>query len=80
MPVETDPFHHPLVCSLGWSSVFFIFGTLGVGWFVLWVKTASSGPTEDPAVDAEERDFIVANTCDQVCVAAHLPALSGCPP
>jgi len=54
-----------MIASLGWSSVFFIFGSLGVVWFVLWLKTASSGPNEDPTVSPEERSFIVSNTCDQ---------------
>lgn len=52
--------------SIGWSSVFYIFGSLGVLWFAFWVQNASSGPTEDTIVSEEEKSLIVENTCDQV--------------
>jgi len=55
-----------MIASLGWSSVFYIFGSLGVAWFAFWVQNASSGPIGDKEVSPEEEDYIVANTCDQV--------------
>lgn len=55
--------------SLGWSSVFYIFGSLGVVWFTVWAKNASSGPTVDATVSSEERSYVVANTSDQVLLS-----------
>ena len=47
--------------------MFYIFGSLGVVWFALWFRKAASGPTNDPRVSDKEREYIVANTCEQVC-------------
>ena len=54
------------VHAFGWASVFYIFGSLGVVWFVLWLRKASSGPVSDTRVSEKEREYIVANTCEQV--------------
>lgn len=52
--------------AYGWASVFYIFGSLGVVWFVLWLRKAASGPVSDTRVSEKEREYIVANTCEQV--------------
>lgn len=44
-----------LMASLGWPSVFYIFGALGVVWFGAWRGLAASTPREDPAISAEEK-------------------------
>ncbi|KAI8112410.1 hypothetical protein M9434_003733 [Picochlorum sp. BPE23] len=51
-----------LINMLGWSSVFYIFGSIGVAWFIWWVKRASSDPREDPLISAQERSYIVENS------------------
>ena len=55
-----------MIQSFGWASVFYIFGSVGVFWFMLWLRKAASGPTNDPLVSKTEKAFIIANTCDQV--------------
>ena len=55
-----------MIHSFGWTSVFYIFGSMGVFWFILWLQKAASGPTNDPLVSEKEKAYIVANTCDQV--------------
>ena len=55
-----------MVQSLGWPSVFYIFGSLGVGWYLLWQRQAASTPKEDPLCTAEEKAFIVGNTVEPV--------------
>lgn len=57
-----------MIASLGWSSVFYIFGSLGVIWFTFWVRNASSSPNDSPTISDEERTYIVANTPDQAPV------------
>ena len=54
------------VHAFGWASVFYIFGSMGVIWFALWFRKAASGPVNDPRVSEKEREYIVANTCEQV--------------
>ncbi len=60
-------FSPQLINMLGWQSVFYIFGSMGIIWFVWWVKKASSNPFEDPRISEEEEAFITQNTavrCD----------------
>ena len=59
------------VASIGWSSVFYIFGSLGVLWFAFWVQNASSSPVGDSLVSEAESEYIIENTCDQVCHCRH---------
>ena len=54
------------VHAYGWASVFYIFGSMGVVWFVLWLRKAASGPVNDTRVSEKEREYIIANTCEQV--------------
>lgn len=61
-----------MIASLGWPSVFYIFGTLGIGWFVAWSAKAASNPVDDPDITKEEQAYIVANTTTQGA-AAEIP-------
>lgn len=47
---------------LTWPSVFHIFGSIGVLWYLLWEWQAASSPTEDPRCEADERELLAANT------------------
>ncbi|KAK3253291.1 major facilitator super transporter [Cymbomonas tetramitiformis] len=51
-----------LIAMFGWSSVFFIFGSLGVLWFTAWWGKSESTPSEDPKITEGERSYILANT------------------
>ncbi|KAK9818150.1 hypothetical protein WJX72_007863 [[Myrmecia] bisecta] len=57
-----------LISWLGWPSVFYIFGSLGVGWYLLWQANAASGPNEDTKITEAERKYIVGNTVSQTAV------------
>lgn len=51
-----------LISSYGFSSVFFIFGSLGLLWGAAWYTTGSSTPQEDKRVSAAEREYIERDT------------------
>jgi ACS family sodium-dependent inorganic phosphate cotransporter len=46
------------VQEAGWPSAFFIFGGVGVLWFLLWLVWAESSPAESARVSEEERAYI----------------------
>ncbi|WIA14652.1 hypothetical protein OEZ85_003155 [Tetradesmus obliquus] len=51
-----------LIGALGWPSVFYGFGSLGVLWYGLWSSKAASTPSEDPLCSNAEKAYILANT------------------
>ena len=51
-----------LIHAQGWPSVFYIFGSLGVVWWLVWSLVAKSTPGEDPTMSPTERDYIKNNT------------------
>lgn len=51
-----------MVNSYGWSSVFYIFGSIGIAWYIWWVKRAASSPSEDPLITKEEERYIAENS------------------
>ncbi|KAG2426462.1 hypothetical protein HXX76_011692 [Chlamydomonas incerta] len=48
--------------AFGWQSVFYVFGSLGVLWNIVWRSQVRSSPAEDPGLRPAERDYILANT------------------
>eukprot|EP00056_Hartaetosiga_gracilis_P007296 m.106573 g.106573 ORF g.106573 m.106573 type:complete len:542 (-) comp12676_c0_seq1:125-1750(-) len=42
----------------GWPSVFYVFGTLGFLWFVMWMYFAADNPSKDKWITDSERDYI----------------------
>lgn len=54
-----------MIHAIGWPSVFYVFGVVGVGWFYWWVKRASSSPMEDAFITSAERKYIARNTASQ---------------
>lgn len=47
-----------MVEVLSWPSVFYIFGAVGILWFVIWQSQAASSPSVDPRISKEERNYI----------------------
>ena len=56
-----------MVARLQWPSVFYVFGFIGIFWFLAWEKNASSSPAVDNRISKEERDYITSQTIKQVC-------------
>lgn len=49
-----------IVTHLGWEWAFYLFGAVGVLWFLFWAPLVSSGPEEHPGLSAAERAEIAA--------------------
>ena len=47
--------------TLGWPSVFYLFGVLGLVWFLVWSLLVHDGPELHPGISQEERQLL------QVC-------------
>jgi hypothetical protein len=44
-----------LIAALGWPSVFYIFGSLGVVWYSVWSSKAASTPSDDALISNAEK-------------------------
>lgn len=44
---------------LGWTYVFYVFGAVGLVWFVLWVCLVSSTPSTHSRISEQERRYII---------------------
>ena len=51
-----------MIHALQWPSVFYVFGALGVVWWLVWESGAASNPSEDPLCTEEEKAYISAST------------------
>ena len=51
------PFSGFLAASLGWESVFYVQGGLGVIWLVLWVFCVYDSPQQHPRIHPDELEL-----------------------
>jgi MFS family permease len=63
--------------SIGWPSIFYIFGAVGILWVVLWVFLGADRPGTHKFISKEEQAYIEANlgsivSTDTVCGNSHL--------
>lgn len=42
----------------GWPSVFYVFGAVGILWFLLWIMVGYSEPATHPRISKQERTYI----------------------
>lgn len=54
-----------LAVTLGWESVFYVFGCIGLIWFFLWIFIVKRSPQDDPYITDEERTYIIASLGNQ---------------
>jgi len=47
-----------LIASLGWESVFYVTGVIGIIWSVAWFLLIFDSPSQHPRISAEERHAI----------------------
>lgn len=43
---------------VGWESVFYVFGSLGVLWFLVWSLLVFDGPDVHPRISYDEREYL----------------------
>ncbi|XP_065715752.1 vesicular glutamate transporter 1 [Patagioenas fasciata] len=56
--VVAMPLAGVLVQYTGWSSVFYVYGSFGVFWFLFWVLVSYESPALHPTISAAERKYI----------------------
>ncbi|KAG4077120.1 hypothetical protein HA402_016107 [Bradysia odoriphaga] len=59
--VVAMPLSGILAVTLGWESIFYVFGCIGILWFLLWIFIVKRSPQDDPHMTNEERAYIVAS-------------------
>lgn len=63
------------LCSLdlwgGWPLCFYLFGALGVIWFVFWIFLVYDTPTAHPRICPQEKEFILESIGRQVSYFFH---------
>ncbi|GAB0100068.1 hypothetical protein DMENIID0001_160510 [Sergentomyia squamirostris] len=53
------PIAGTLIVHLGWQSVFYIFGIIGIIWTAVYLQVVKSGPELDPHISQQEKSFIL---------------------
>ncbi|XP_015113575.1 putative inorganic phosphate cotransporter isoform X2 [Diachasma alloeum] len=44
--------------SMGWPAVFYVFGSIGVLWFIVWTMICYNNPSEHPFISEAEKKFL----------------------
>ena len=65
-----------MVEVLSWPSVFYVFGAIGIIWYLVWQSKAASSPATDTSISIEEKTYIeetsvIAVSLLQVCVCGR---------
>jgi MFS transporter, ACS family, solute carrier family 17 (sodium-dependent inorganic phosphate cotransporter), other len=47
-----------IVTHLGWEWAFYLFGVLGIVWYLPWSWKVTASPDEDPTISSEEKAYI----------------------
>jgi ACS family sodium-dependent inorganic phosphate cotransporter-like MFS transporter 5 len=62
-----------LCVHAGWESVFYVFGGIGLVWFVFWTILVYDSPSKHPWISDYEKDYIISQTDDGVTAAFSTP-------
>ncbi|XP_077343508.1 sialin [Lithobates pipiens] len=63
-----------LICYyLDWVYVFYIFGTLGVFWFILWCLFVSDNPQTHPSISDPEKEYILSSLKNELSKNKDVP-------
>ncbi|KAM3862824.1 sialin [Diretmus argenteus] len=59
---------------LDWTYVFYVFGAVGLVWFVLWAALVSNNPNTHPRISERERLYITTSLKNELSTSAgHIP-------
>ncbi|XP_026826016.1 putative inorganic phosphate cotransporter isoform X2 [Ooceraea biroi] len=61
-----------LIASLGWESVFYVTGVIGIIWSVAWFLLVFDSPSQHPRISVEERRYIE-DSIGATATTKHLP-------
>ena len=50
-----------IIIAMGWEWAFYIFGIVGLVWFVFWYKDVTSFPSDHKSISSEELKYILKN-------------------
>ncbi|XP_030054903.1 sialin [Microcaecilia unicolor] len=63
-----------LICYyMDWSYVFYIFGALGIVWFILWCWIVSDTPETHRTISPSEKDYILSSLRNQLSSEKSVP-------
>ncbi|XP_011136640.1 sialin isoform X1 [Harpegnathos saltator] len=68
----TMPICGYLIASLGWESVFYVTGAIGIIWSVAWFLLVFDSPSQHPRISHEERCYIE-DSIGTTATTKHLP-------
>ncbi|XP_015471844.1 vesicular glutamate transporter 1 [Parus major] len=74
--VVAMPLAGVLVQYTGWSSVFYVYGSFGVFWYLFWVLVSYESPAQHPTISPEERKYIEESIGESVGMATPFPQLA----
>lgn len=61
-----------LIASLGWESVFYVTGAIGLTWSIAWFGLIYDSPSQHPRISMEERNYIE-ESIGTTATTEHLP-------
>ncbi|KAK4016726.1 putative inorganic phosphate cotransporter isoform X1 [Daphnia magna] len=50
----------------GWPTVFYVFGTLGIVWFAVWMPLTADSPSRHKNISKEEKEYICSSLRDSI--------------
>ncbi|XP_028920922.1 sialin isoform X2 [Ornithorhynchus anatinus] len=63
-----------LICFyMNWIYVFYLFGTVGVFWFVLWIWLVSDTPDTHKTISQSEKEYILSSLKNQLSTQKSVP-------
>ncbi len=60
-----------LANKLGWESVFYVFGVLGIVWFLFWWWLVYDTPQSHPTITRQEKEYILRSLGNNVFLNFH---------